>query len=113
MFVKTYSYSIKPDRERDYLEIQVKAEQFWYMEAGNHLDSSYGVWSKVEGERSLLNERQLSLLAKWHCKREKEEILGALILMFPEVMRLYRALHKKAGLEANEVEFRRIIERVL
>ncbi|WHX42422.1 aminoglycoside 6-adenylyltransferase [Mesobacillus sp. AQ2] len=85
----------------------------WYMEAGNHLDSSYGVWSKVEGERSLLNERQLSLLAKWHCKREKEQILGALTLMFPEVMRLYRVLHKKAGLETDEEEFRRIIEMVL
>ncbi|MBT2680121.1 hypothetical protein J7E38_13990 [Bacillus sp. ISL-35] len=29
MFVKTYSYSIKPEREKDYLEIQVKAEQIY------------------------------------------------------------------------------------
>ncbi|CAM3726400.1 hypothetical protein [Mesobacillus thioparans] len=29
MFVKTYSYSIKPERERDYLDIQVKSEQIY------------------------------------------------------------------------------------
>ncbi len=85
----------------------------WFMESGNHLDSAYGVWSKVEGERSLLNDWQLSLLATWHCDRETEDILAALTIMLPEVMRLYRVLHKKAGLEANEEHFRRIIEMVI
>ena len=37
----------------------------WYMEMEEHLDSSYGVWSKIEGKRSKLTPWQLSLLENW------------------------------------------------
>ena len=47
----------------------------WYMEIGRHLNSSYGVWSKIEGQRSYLDERQLSVLASWDCGRSQGDIM--------------------------------------
>ncbi|MGE6486980.1 nucleotidyltransferase domain-containing protein [Paenisporosarcina sp. NPDC076898] len=60
----------------------------WYMEVDKHLDSSYGVWSKVEGARSELQGWQLSLLESWSCSRESREIMKTMASMYPELFRL-------------------------
>ena len=60
----------------------------WYMEMDKHLDSSYGVWSKVEGNRSQLHEWQLSLLESWSCGRDSSEIVKMLASMYPVLLRL-------------------------
>lgn len=46
----------------------------WYMEAAIQ-PNTFGDWAKLEGERSKLNDSQLSLLAQWHCSREQNDLL--------------------------------------
>lgn len=85
----------------------------WYMEMDKHLDSSYGVWSKVEGERSQLQEWQLSLLASWSCGRDSGEIMQTIENMYPELLRLNKALCDKVGMDNEEEKFKRIIHMVI
>lgn len=85
----------------------------WYMEMDKHLDSSYGVWSKVEGKRSQLHEWQLSLLADWSCNREQSEIVKTMANMYPELLRLNKALCRKINIDDEEEKFKRIINMVL
>lgn len=82
----------------------------WYMEMDEHFDASYGSWSKVEGKRSLLNKRQLSLLEKWRCGKAADEIMETAVSMVPELLRLNQVLSLKVGLEKNEELFKKIIE---
>lgn len=85
----------------------------WFMEMDKHLDSSYGVWSKVEGERSQLQEWQLSLLASWSCGRDAGEIMQSIESMYPELLRLNKALCDKVGMDHEEEKFKRIIHMVI
>ena len=71
----------------------------WYMEMEEHFDASYGSWSKVEGDRSILSKRQLSLLEKWRCNRETMETI---VMMIPEIFRLNKTLSNMAEIEKNE-----------
>lgn len=75
----------------------------WYMEMGEHLDSPYQVWSKIEGTRSRLNKEQLQLLAEWEAGRTPQSILQALESIAPEFVRLNEALSNQLGI-ANEDE---------
>ncbi|TCP28875.1 hypothetical protein EV207_115112 [Scopulibacillus darangshiensis] len=50
-------------------KIRLLVASGWYMEMEQHLDSSYGVWSKIEGKRSKLKQWQLNLLGSWDCGR--------------------------------------------
>lgn len=84
----------------------------WYMEMDQHFDASPGSWSKVEGKRSLLNEGQCSMLQKWCCGKETVEIMGTLASMVPEILRLNHILCEKVGVEANEEQFKKILEMV-
>ena len=72
------------------------------MEMEQHLDSPYGVWSKLEGKRSKLNHEQLSLLEKWNCGRNTDQIMKTLIDMVPEILRLNKYLSKQVNIEENE-----------
>lgn len=85
----------------------------WYMEMDKHLDSSYGVWSKVEGNRSLLHEWQLTLLASWSCGRDPRDIAKTMESMYPELLRLNKSLCAKIGIDDEEAKFKQIIEMVL
>lgn len=85
----------------------------WYMEMDKHLDSSYGVWSKVEGNRSQLHDWQLSLLATWSCGRDSSEIVNTMASMYPELLRLNMALCQKIGIDDEEEKFKRILSLVL
>lgn len=85
----------------------------WYMEMGQHLDSSYGVWSKVEGKRSKLNHQQLFLLESWHCSRDPQDIMQTMEEMIPEILRLNKFLSKKVDIGENEELIKKIIEMVI
>lgn len=85
----------------------------WYMEMDKHLDSSYGVWSKVEGNRSQLNDWQQSLLTSWSCGREPSGIARTMESMYPEILRLNKSLCQKIGIDDEEETFKRIINMVL
>ncbi|HLG27847.1 MAG TPA: nucleotidyltransferase domain-containing protein [Paenisporosarcina sp.] len=85
----------------------------WYMEMDKHLDSSYGVWSKVEGNRSELHEWQLSLLATWSCGRDSGEIVKTMASMYPELLRLNKSLCQKIGIDDEEEKFKGILNLVL
>lgn len=85
----------------------------WYMEMEQHLDSSYGVWSKIEGSRSQLSEDQLAILASWDCNRNSKKILETLNHMYPELLRLNNSLCQKVDLEPENEEFKNILNMVL
>lgn len=82
----------------------------WYMEMDEHFDASYGSWSKVEGKRSILNKRQLSLLENWRGAREADEIMGTVESMVPELLRLNQVLSEKVKIETNKEQFKEILE---
>jgi len=82
----------------------------WYMEMEQHLDSAYGVWSKMEGKRSKLNESQLALLESWHSGRNTEQIMKTMVSMVPEILRLNKCLSKQVSIEEMEDDIKRIIE---
>lgn len=86
----------------------------WYMEMNQHLDSPYGIWTKIEGKgkRTKLSRWQLSLLESWDCSRNSNEIMKTMISMIPEFIRLNKHLSKKVQIEENEEHFRKIIEMV-
>ncbi|WP_332633788.1 nucleotidyltransferase domain-containing protein [Halalkalibacter flavus] len=70
----------------------------WYLEKG-YLPNEPGSWSKYEGERSKLEEWQLSLLESWDCNRNQQSIVNAYKLMIPEFKRVHKALSKKLNIE--------------
>ena len=85
----------------------------WYMEMGKHLDSSYGIWSKVEGNRSQLYNWQLSLLKSWSCGRDSREIVKTMASMYPELLRLNKSLCLKVDIDDEEERFKEILDLVL
>ncbi|MBL3644990.1 nucleotidyltransferase domain-containing protein [Bacillus sp. RHFB] len=82
----------------------------WYMEMEEHLDSTYGIWSKLEGKRSKLNQWQLSLLQSWDCCRNSNEIMNKMVSILPEFLRLNKYLSKKVEIEENEDHIKKVIE---
>lgn len=82
----------------------------WYMEMAEHFDAAYGSWSKVEGKRSILNKRQLSLLESWRYGKEADEIMATVVSMVPEIHRLNKVLSEKVGVKTNEELFKKILE---
>ncbi|MFH0068036.1 hypothetical protein [Peribacillus sp. NPDC056705] len=51
-----------------------------------HVDVPYGVWTKIEGNRSILAKKQLSLLESWDCGRDSNEMIKTLRRMIPEFL---------------------------
>lgn len=82
----------------------------WYLEMEEHLDSAYGVWSKIEGKRSKLNEKQLALLESWDCGRYPDQIMKTMVSMVPEILRLNKYLSNQVNIEENENHIKKIIE---
>jgi hypothetical protein len=83
------------------------------MEMNQHLNSSYGVWSKIEGSRSLLSDEQLFLLSSWDCKRDEYEILETMNKLYPELLRLNSSLCQKVNMDEEEEKFKNILHMVL
>jgi predicted nucleotidyltransferase len=85
----------------------------WYMEQGKRVDGAFGVWSKVEGDRSELKKWQLQLLEMWDCKRNPEEIMKTTLSMLPEFNRLNEMLSEKTGINADSELCREILNLVI
>ncbi|WP_243354596.1 nucleotidyltransferase domain-containing protein [Bacillus litorisediminis] len=85
----------------------------WYMEMEQHLDTSYGVWSKVEGKRSKLSNHQLSLLESWDCSRNPNVIMKTIKYMIPEFYRLNKALSNLVNMNDNEEQIKKIVQLVI
>ncbi len=85
----------------------------WYMEMEQHLDSPYGVWSKIEGKRSKLHQWQLSLLEIWDCGRDAKQIMKTIVRMVPEIIRLNKSLSKRVDIEENEGQIKKTIGMVV
>ncbi|MBT2682301.1 aminoglycoside 6-adenylyltransferase [Bacillus sp. ISL-37] len=85
----------------------------WYMEMEQHLDSPYGVWSKIEGARSKLDQGQLSLLKSWESGRNTNQIMKTIVSIVPEILRLNKHLSKQVNIEDNEDHIKRIIDMVI
>ncbi len=85
----------------------------WYMEMEVHVDVPYGVWTKIEGNRSILAKKQLSLLESWDCGRDSNEMIKTLRRMIPEFLRLNKSLCTQVGVEINEDHIKRIMDMVI
>ncbi|NKE04108.1 nucleotidyltransferase domain-containing protein [Mesobacillus selenatarsenatis] len=85
----------------------------WYMELEDHLDSPYGVWSKIEGQRSKLNQGQLSLLKSWECSRDPDQIIKTMASIVPEIYRLNKYLSKQVDIADDEAHIRKVIGMVI
>lgn len=81
----------------------------WYMEKGIRVDSAWGVWSKLEGKRSDLEDWQLSMLYTWHSSLEPNDTMKTISSMIPEFMRLHRTLCQKTGLNENKEWCKKVI----
>src|SRR5690606_41179652 len=84
----------------------------WYMEKKEHLDSPYGVWSKIEGKRSKLESWQLTLLTSWNCEQNSNLVMETMSKMIPEILRLNKQLSMLVNTEEKEDLIKRTIEMV-
>ncbi|MFL0584005.1 nucleotidyltransferase domain-containing protein [Solibacillus silvestris] len=72
----------------------------WYMEEGIQ-PNTFGDWAKLEGDRSKLNERQLSLLIQWQCSREQDDILNVMKSIIREFIPIHKKLCEQYGIDEN------------
>jgi hypothetical protein len=79
----------------------------WFMEAGLQPNNP-GYWAKVEGERSRLQDWQVSLLQSWKSSREPLDIMDTLKEMVPEFLRLHHTLSRMFDIE----EERQLIDEI-
>lgn len=84
----------------------------WYMETGIQ-PNTFGDWAKLEGERSKLQEWQLSLLAEWQSNREPDEILNVIRRIIPEFIKIHKSLCKQVGIEENPEWVNEILDMVV
>lgn len=84
----------------------------WYMEAGIQ-PNTFGDWAKLEGDRSKLSERQLTLLVQWHSSREQEEILTVMKSIIPEFIQVHKQLSEQYGVDENTEWVKEIIDLVM
>ncbi|MER2111670.1 MAG: aminoglycoside 6-adenylyltransferase [Solibacillus isronensis] len=84
----------------------------WYMEAGIQ-PNTFGDWAKLEGDRSKLSNRQLSLLIQWQCSREQEEILNVIKNIIPEFIQIHKKLCEQYGVDENPEWVKEIIDLVM
>lgn len=83
----------------------------WYMEAGIQ-PNTFGDWAKIEGQRSKLQDWQLSLLADWHSSREPNEILNVIKSIVPEFIKVHNSLCEKYEIEENPEKVNEILDMV-
>ncbi|WP_286182582.1 hypothetical protein [Bacillus sp. ISL-55] len=83
------------------------------MEMEQHLDSPYGVWSKIEGARSKLDKGQLSLLKSWESGRDSDQIMKTIKGIVPEILKLNKHLSNQVNIEENDALIKRIINMVI
>ncbi|WP_404432612.1 hypothetical protein [Sutcliffiella horikoshii] len=85
----------------------------WYVEMGE-VPNSFGDWSKVEGPRSPLSEKQLNQLASWDIgKRDEEMLFHIAMSQVEEFIRVHRVLAERIGIPINQAWLNEIIDMVL
>ena len=72
----------------------------WYMDVGIQ-PNALGDWSKIEGDRSQLQDWQLEELAKWSSSRNPNEIMSVVKLIIPEFKRIHASLCGSVGLKED------------
>ncbi|MFB5662494.1 aminoglycoside 6-adenylyltransferase [Alteribacillus sp. HJP-4] len=72
----------------------------WYMDKGIQ-PNAFGDWAKYEGERSELDNWQLSLLASWHSSRDPNDLMSVIERMLPEFKKTHKGLCEKLDMEEN------------
>ncbi|QGS68242.1 hypothetical protein CV093_05310 [Oceanobacillus sp. 143] len=70
------------------------------MEAGMQ-PNTFGDWAELEGERSRLQDWQLSLLKEWHSGGEPNEILNVLKSILTEFIKAHKGICEKVGCEED------------
>ncbi|TYS61372.1 hypothetical protein FZC74_03590 [Sutcliffiella horikoshii] len=85
----------------------------WYVEMGE-VPNSFGDWSKVEGPRSPLSEKQLNQLVSWDVgMREEEKLVHVVRSQVEEFIRVHGVLAGKLGEPVNQAWLNEIIDMVL
>ncbi|MGD6803134.1 nucleotidyltransferase domain-containing protein [Rossellomorea aquimaris] len=87
--------------------------QGWYMENDQRIDSSYGIWSKLEAERSLLEGWQLALLDSWESTPDSADIMKTVSSILPEFFRLNKQLSSQTGIQENDAWWKEVINKVI
>lgn len=85
----------------------------WTMEAGHRVDVGWGVWSKLEGERSRLADWQSALLHAWYSDLEEVAIMKTVASMIPEFLRLNARLCEMTGLDERRDWCLRVLSKVM
>lgn len=75
----------------------------WYMLTGNQ-PNTFGDWSKIEGERSLLTDWQLNLLEQWHSSRDPHEIFSVMKSIVHEFKKVHKKLCEAVGIKYDQDE---------
>ncbi|WP_404449756.1 hypothetical protein LG307_08425 [Sutcliffiella horikoshii] len=85
----------------------------WYVEMGE-VPNSFGDWSKVEGPRSPLSEKQLNQLASWDVGNRDEVMLVHIARsQVEEFIQVHRVLAERIGVPVNQAWLNEIIDLVL
>lgn len=85
----------------DYLRFSMATA--WYMEAGIQ-PNALGDWAKIEGDRSQLQEWQLTQLAKWNCGRDPADIMDVATNIIPYFKKAHKSLCEMTGMD-EEIEW--------
>ncbi|MEK4566449.1 aminoglycoside 6-adenylyltransferase [Alkalihalobacillus sp. FSL R5-0424] len=80
----------------------------WYMDRGLQ-PNTLGDWAKYEGARSQLDEWQLEVLDEWDGRRDAEDTLSKVLMMFNEFKTVHRSLCACVGID----EEREMMDRVM
>lgn len=85
----------------------------WYLEMGE-VPNSFGDWSKVEGPRSPLSEKQLNQLVSWDVGvRDDEKLVHVVRSQVKEFTRVHRTLAERLGVPVNQAWLKEIIDMAL
>lgn len=72
-------------------KLRLSMSTAWYMASGIQ-PNTFGDWSKYEGDRSQLKDRQKSLLESWECGRDTIEIINVMRSIVPEFIKVHDIL---------------------
>ncbi len=84
----------------------------WYVELGE-VPNSFGDWSKVEGPRSPLSEKQMNQLVSWDVgMRDEQKLVHVVRSQVEEFTRVHRVLAERIGVPVNQAWLNEIIDMV-
>ncbi|MHB1684632.1 MAG: aminoglycoside 6-adenylyltransferase [Bacilli bacterium] len=86
--------------------------QGWHMEAGR-FPGLWADWSKIEGQRTVLDDWQISLLASWHCEPNPGDIMKTMQSMLPELSRLNRTISRFLGCDERADLWEQVLRMII